>query len=183
MLRLILKLISMDCTTPSSGRPIPISTATDKEWKAYAIQQCSALLPHLQAFILERFGYKPSYIKTRLHSLFGTVTALTKQYDLYIRLFGGPDDFWPRERLVLARIIFLEERAGHGRALMSLLIELAPLLGYRYIGIESTNPNSSAFALRLGFTPDEHGHNWIADIETLKTGLGLDSTAVGQGRL
>lgn len=160
-------------STPAAVPP----TARDDEWRAFSHQQSAALLVHLHDFILERFSYKPRYIRTRLHSQFGTVTAFTKQYDLYLRLFGRPDEFWPRERLVLARITFLETRVGHGRALISRLVELAPLLGYRYIGIESTNPNSSAFAQRLGFTPDEPGRNWIADIGTLKGALGLYDTA------
>lgn len=152
---------------------MPLLSASDDEWRAYSYQQSPALLAHLLDFILDRFSYKPRYISARLHSQFGTVTAFTKQYDLYLRLFGRPDEFWPRERLVLARITFLETRAGHGRALVRRLVELAPLLGYRYIGIESTNHNSSAFAQRLGFTPDEQRQNWIASTDTLRGTLGL----------
>lgn len=167
----------MDFTTPDSHLPLPTRTATDKEWKAFAIQQCSALLPHLQAFILDRFDYKLRYVKSRLHTVLGTATASTKRCDIYLRMFGKPCDFWPRERLVLARIIFQEERAGHGRALLLRLVQLAPLLGYRYVGIESANPNSSAFAQCLGFTPCQHGRNWLADVDTLKKRLAPDTPA------
>lgn len=169
----------MDCTTPDSCLPLPTSMATDKEWKAFAIQQCSALLPHLQAFIIDRFDYKLRYVKPRLNTIFGTATARTKRYDIHLRMFCKPCDFWPRERLVLARIIFQEERVGHGSALLLRLVQLAPLLGYRYIGIESANPNSSAFAQRLGFTPCQHGRNWLADVDMLKKRLAPDAIARG----
>ena len=155
---------------------MPLLSASDDEWRAFSHQQSSALLVHLHDFIVERFCYKPRYIRTRLHSQFGTVTAFTKRYDLYVRLFGRPDGFWPRERLVVARIAFLEQRAGHGRALIRLLVERAPLLGYRYIGIESTNDNSSAFAKSLGFTPCPQGRDWLADIGTLKQRLDSHAT-------
>ncbi len=155
---------------------IPLHSACEDEWRAFSDQQSSALAGHLCDFILERFSYKPRYIRAHLHSQFGTVTAFTKRYDLYIRLFGRPDELWPRERLVLARITFLEQRAGHGRTLVNRLVELAPLLGYRYIGIESTNDNSSAFAKRLGFTSCPQGCNWLADIDTLKERLESHAT-------
>lgn len=104
-------------------------------------------------FILERFTYKPRYVQQRVWRTFGTVSALSTQFDIYIRMFVQPKSDWPRECLVLARIGFKKERAGHGRALVQRLVELAPKFGYRYLAIESANPNASAFAQRLDSAP------------------------------
>lgn len=152
--------------------PLPYADASDDVWQQFTIGRCAALLPHLNEYFLDRFSYKPKYVKQSLHSSFGTISAFTKQYDIYIRMFGRPDDFWPRERLVLARIGFKKQKAGHGRSLVTRLVELAPVLGYRHIGIECANANSSAFAERLGFTPYQQGRHWLAEVDTLRERLG-----------
>lgn len=161
----------MDIEYSQQLEPLPSADASDEVWKQFANQRCTALLPHLNEYILDRFSYKPRYVKQQLHSSFGTISALTRQYDIYIRMFGRPDDLWPRERLVLARIGFKEQKAGHGRSLVSRLVELAPAFGYRYIGIECANANSSAFAERLGFTSYQQGTHWLAEVDNLRERL------------
>lgn len=76
---------------------------------------------------------------------------LSTQFDISIRMFVKSNNYCPRECLVLARIGFTKERAGHGRALVQRLVELAPQFGYRYLAIESANANASTFAERLDF--------------------------------
>lgn len=150
--------------TPSSVPPLD---ASNEEWSSFAEQRCEELMPYLAGFILDRFIYKPQYVQRNLWRSFATVSAFTKKYGIYIRMFGRPDSFWPRECLVLARIGFKQQRAEHGRALVKLLVELAPKLGYRYIAIECANLNSSAFAERLGFTPYENRRHWIGAVDAI----------------
>lgn len=145
--------------------------ASDDEWYEYAEQCGDELIPHLENFILGRFSYKPRYVKQRLSRSGKTISAFTRQYDLYLRLFIRPEDFWPRECLVLARIMFSHQRAGHGSALVKRLLELAPEFGYRYLAIESANANASAFARRLGFTSYENGRHWVGSIEAIQNSL------------
>ena len=82
-----------------------------------------------------------------------------------------PNNYWPRECLVLARIGFTKERVGHGRALVQRLVELAPQFGYRYLAIESANANASAFAERLGFSPRDNGRHWIGAVDDVQKAL------------
>ena len=94
----------------------PPLEASDEKWRAFAEEQCEELKPHMAEFILERFTYKPRYVQQRVWRTFGTVSALSAQFD--ISMFVKPKSDWPRECIVLARIGFKKERAGHGRALM-----------------------------------------------------------------
>jgi GNAT superfamily N-acetyltransferase len=122
---------------------LPPTEATDEGWRAFAEERCEELKPHVAEFILERFTYKPMYVQQRVWRTFATVSALSLQFDIYIRMFVKPNDYWPRECLVLARIGFTKERVGHGRALVQRLVELAPQFGYRYLAIEAANANAS----------------------------------------
>lgn len=91
--------------------------ASDDDWKLYSYQSGEMLIPHLSNFLTERFSYKPRYVNQNIWRTGPTVSAFTRKYDLYLRLFLRPDDFWPRECLILARLMFKEQRAGHGRGL------------------------------------------------------------------
>ncbi len=149
---------------------LPSIDSSDDEWHEFAKQCCEDLAPHLARY-LARFAYKPRYIQQNLHRSFATVCARTKKYDLYVRMFIRPDDFWPRECLVLARIGFKEQRTGHGRALIELLVELAPTFGYRYLAIECANAKAGAFAERLGFTPYDNRRHWVGAVEAIQDAL------------
>lgn len=150
---------------------LPPTDASDEEWRAFAEERCEELKPHVAEFILERFTYKPRYVQQRVWRTFATVSALSLQFDIYIRMFVRPNDYWPRECLVLARIGFTKERVGHGRALVKRLVELAPQFGYRYLAIESANANASAFAERLGFSPRDNGRHWIGAVDDVQKAL------------
>ncbi|MDH4847959.1 GNAT family N-acetyltransferase [Pseudomonas sp. BN605] len=154
---------------------LPPAEASDDEWYDFAERRCEDLLPHIADLILDRFTYKPRYVQQQLWTSGDTVSARTKQYDIYLRLFTPPESFWPRECLVLARLGFKQQRAGHGRALVERLLKLAPEFGYRYLAIECANARSSAFAQRLGFTPYEDGRHWVGAIEAIQQAIHLQT--------
>ena len=66
---------------------LPAVDASDDEWHAFSAQRCDELIPYLAEFILDRFNYKARYVQQRLWRSFGTVSAFTRQYDLYFRMF------------------------------------------------------------------------------------------------
>jgi len=150
---------------------LPTADASDDEWREFAQARSEDLMPHLRAFILERFTYKPRYIHQRVWRSHATVSALSRQFDLYFRLFGRPDENCPRETLEIARIMFQQQRAGHGRALVERLVELALTLGYKHLLIESANAKASAFAERLGFAPFDNRRHWLGSVDAIRQAL------------
>lgn len=155
---------------------IPVEGASDDEWFEYAEQTCEALQLYLSDYLTERFAYKPRYVNQHLNRSFATISANTHKYDLYFRAFPRPHDYWPRESITIARIMFKERRAGHGRDLIKMLVKLAPEFGYRYLTIESANENSAAFAQRMGFTSYDDGRNWVGSIVDIQQSLAAHSS-------
>ncbi len=150
---------------------LPAADASDDEWFEFAQARSEDLLPHLREFILERFTYKPRYVQQKVWRSFATVSARSKRFDLYFRLFGRPDAYCPRETLVIARIMFEQQRVGHGRALVECLVELAPTFGYQHLLIECANAKASAFAERLSFTPFDSRRHWVGSVATIRQAL------------
>ncbi|MEH6415541.1 GNAT family N-acetyltransferase [Pseudomonas sp. CGJS7] len=150
---------------------LPAADASDHEWHEFAEARSEDLMSHLREFILERFIYKPRYIHQRVWRSSATVSALSRQFDLYFRLFGRPDENCPRETLEIARIMFKQQRVGHGRALVERLVELAPTVGYQHLLIECANAKASAFAERLGFTPFDNRRHWIGSVDAIRQAL------------
>jgi GNAT superfamily N-acetyltransferase len=155
---------------------LPDVDASDEDWFEFAEARSEDLIPYLRDFILERFTYKPRYVQQRVWRSFATISALSTQFDLYFRLFGRPDANCPRDTLVIARIGFKHRRAGHGRALIERLVELAPTFGYQHLLIESANAKASAFAERMGFTPYENRRNWMGSADAIRQALEQQST-------
>jgi len=150
---------------------VPKLGASDDEWHDYAEQSCEALKPYLASFLIERFAYKPRYVNQNLARSFSTISARTKKYDLYLRAFGRPNGFWPRECITLARLMFKEQRIGHGRDLLEMLVALAPEFGYKFLAIECANKNAAAFGQRMGFTSYENGQHWVGSISDVQQAL------------
>lgn len=150
---------------------IPLLNASDDEWHAHAQRTCEALAPHLADYLAAHFSYKPRYVKQSLNPSFSTISAFTLKYDLYFRAFPRPDEFWPRESITIARIMFKERRSGHGRALIEMLVNLAPEFGYKFLTIESANKNAAAFARQMGFTPFDKERHWIGSIPDIQRAL------------
>ena len=159
---------------------IPAHDASDDEWYEYGQKSCELLKPHLADFLTDRFSYKPRYVKQMLWRSGSTISAFTRKYDLYFRAFGRPQDFWPRECIILARLMFKEQRVGHGRDLVETFVKLAPEFGSQFLAIECANKNAAAFGKRMGFTPHEDGRHWvgsISDIQQALTSSSLDSSS------
>lgn len=150
---------------------IPVNGANDDEWYEYAQQSCRLLKPHLADFLMDRFSYKPRYVNRMLWRSGATISAFTMKYDLYFRAFGHPEGFWPRECIVLARLMFKQQRVGHGRDLIERLLKLAPEFGYKFLAIECANKNAAAFGERMGFTPYENGRHWVGSISDIEQAL------------
>lgn len=147
---------------------IPGMCATDEAWRASAERCCEELIPHLAKFIADRFSLKSTFVHRNLWRTYATVSARTTKYDIYLCMFKKPYVFWSRECLVLARIGFKEQRVGHGRALVELLVSLAPDLGYRFLVVEFANAYSAAFAEKLGFVPYENGLHWVGSVDAIR---------------
>jgi hypothetical protein len=104
---------------------LPAVDAIDEEWKAFSALRYEELIPHIRRFFLDRFSYRPRYVQQRVWKTLGTVSALSKQFDLYLRLFAKPEAVCPRDCLVIVRIGFMQRRAGNSRALVELALQLA----------------------------------------------------------
>lgn len=156
---------------------MPAIDASDEDWDDFTDARSEELVISLRDFIVERFLYKPRYVQQQVSSSFGTIAARTKKFDLYFRLFARPDHICPRDCLVIARIGFKQQRSGHGSALVSYLLELAPTIGYRHVAIECANANSAAFAERLGFSPFEKRRHWVGSIDAIRKALATRSLA------
>ena len=150
----------------------PELDASDELWKQYAKDSCFFLESRLGPFLREHFGYTERSVKRSLNvGLGSTVCAYARKYDLYLRLFPRPQGGWPRETIVLARILFREERKGHGRSLLSLLAGLTPEIGYHHIAIECANDNSRAFGKRFGLQTIDDGRNWLGTVSDVERAL------------
>ncbi|WP_342248110.1 GNAT family N-acetyltransferase [Pseudomonas sp. OTU2001] len=155
----------------------PAVDASDDDWDEFTDARSEELVSNLRDFIVERFAYKPRYVQQQVSSSFGTVSAKTKKFDLYFRLFANPDHICPRDCLIIARIGFKQQRAGHGSALVRYLLELAPTIGYGHVAIECANANSAAFAERLGFSPFENRRHWVGSVDAVREALLTESLA------
>ncbi|UCP11532.1 hypothetical protein K5R88_07830 [Pseudomonas sp. MM213] len=149
----------------------PSIDANDEDWNLYSYQSGEVLIPHLAEFLTERFSYNPRYVKQKIWRTGPTVSTYTSKYDLYFRLFLRPDDFCPRECLILARLMFKEQRAGHGRELLEMLVKLTPEFGYKFLAIECANKNAAAFGERMGFTSYENGRHWVGAVHDIQRAL------------
>jgi hypothetical protein len=104
--------------------------------------------------------------------------AQRKKYDIYLR-FGHT---WVSEEvksIVIARIGFEQQYAGHGTALLQTLAKIAHEYDYQFLAIESVNKNSEAFALKLGFRAHVIPKCYIISTTALINSLQERSTFAG----
>lgn len=99
-------------------------------------------------YLMKRFRYRRSLVYLTPDNI--VTTRRNSRADLYLRI-RRVESLFPPNCLIIARISFQEERIGNGSHFVRFLSEIALKYGYKYIGIESTNEKSKAFAEKLGF--------------------------------
>lgn len=118
----------------------------------------------LNHFLLSRLNYQDGCTI----SLSGTVCAYSGTVDLYLR-FPPKSGNWPTDTLVIARIGFQDQRAGHGTSLLQFFVELSSIYGYANIGIEETHRGDGIqnFVRKHGFRPLDNNRNWMSSVADL----------------
>ena len=117
----------------------------------------------IDTYLMERFKYLLSLVYLTPDNII--VTRRNKQIDLYLRI-RKVESIFPADCLIIARIGFSKERAGHGTHFVNFLTEIAVKNGFKYIGMEATNEKSNSFAEKLGFQSID-GSNYVASVENL----------------
>lgn len=114
-------------------------------------------------YLMERFKYRISLVYLTPDNI--VTTRENSRMDLYLRI-RKVESIFPPNCLIIARIGFSKERAGHGTHFVRFLTEIAVKHGFKHIGIESVNEKSSSFAKKLGFQSID-GSNYMASVEDL----------------
>ena len=117
----------------------------------------------IDIYLMKRFKYRLSLVSLTPDNI--VTTRRNSQIDLYLRI-RRVESLFPPDCLIIARISFKKERAGHGSHFVRFLAETALKYGFRHIGIESTNEKSRSFADKLGFHSID-GSNYVASVEKL----------------
>lgn len=102
----------------------------------------------IDVYLMKRFKYRLSLANLTPDNIIST--RRNSRVDLYLRI-RRIESLFPPDCLIIARINFNKERAGHGSNFVRFLSETALKYGYKHIGIESTNEKSRSFAEKLGF--------------------------------
>ncbi|WP_217550168.1 GNAT family N-acetyltransferase [Pantoea sp. GbtcB22] len=145
---------------------IPGDTSTIMIYK----EEAEAILGKVSEYLLEVYAYKQQgvYICDNLEAGQENfrIMAHRKRYDIYLR-FGRTWVCEDQKSIVIARIGFEKQHAGHGTALLLNLAVIAQKYDYKFLAIESVNANSEAFALKLGFDAHPLPKCYIISTEAL----------------
>jgi hypothetical protein len=117
----------------------------------------------IDMYLMERFKYRRSLVGLTPDNV--VTTHRNSRIDLYLRI-RRMESLFPPDCLIIARIGFSKERAGHGTHFVRFLAGIAVKYRFRYIGMESTNDKSRALADKLGFRSTD-GSNYAASVENL----------------
>lgn len=119
----------------------------------------------IDAYCGRRYRYKSRCA----HARHPTVDVRRAAVRLYLRFRVG--DSWPVGSVVIAVIEFQNRRRGHGRALLTKLVEMSSTYGYQNIEIEQTGSDVSiqAFVRKFGFTNSFDKKNWIVSVDQLRS--------------
>jgi len=117
----------------------------------------------IDSYLMKRFKYRLSLVYLTPDNII--VTRRNKRVDLYLRI-RRVESIFPPDCLIIARIGFQKERIGNGSHFVRFLSGIALKYGFKYIGIESVNDKSKAFAEKLGFYSID-GFNYAVSIENL----------------
>lgn len=102
----------------------------------------------IDTYLMKRFKYRVPLVYLTSDNV--VTTRRNSRIDLYLRIRKA-ESIFPPDCLIIARIGFRKERIGNGTHFVRFLSEIAVKYGYGYIGIESVNEKSRAFAEKLGF--------------------------------
>lgn len=117
----------------------------------------------IDSYLMKRFKYRLSLVYLTPDNI--VTTRRNSRIDLYLRI-RKVESLFPPDCLIIARISFRKERIGHGSHFVRLLAETALKYGFKYIGIESVNEKSRAFAEKLGFYSID-GSNYVVSVDKL----------------
>ena len=117
----------------------------------------------IDIYLMKRFKYRRPLVYLTTDNVI--TTRRNSRIDLYLRI-RRKESLFPSDCLIIARISFKKERIGHGTHFVRLLTEMAIKHGFKYIGIESVNHKSRAFAEKLGFCSIDD-FNYVATTDKL----------------
>ena len=117
----------------------------------------------IDRYLMERFKYSKPLVYLTVDNIIAT--RRNSRIDLYLRI-RRVKSLFPPDCLIIARLGFSKERAGHGSHFVRFLAEIALEHDFKYIGLESTNEKSASFARKLGFYSID-GSNYAVSIESL----------------
>lgn len=127
------------------------------------MNEYEAICQEIDNYLMERFKYRLSLLYLTPDNII--VCRQNSRVGLYLRI-RKVKSLFPPDCLIIARISFSKERAGHGKHFLRFLTEIAIKYGFKYIGIESVNEKSSSLAEKLGFQPID-GSNYVISIENI----------------
>jgi hypothetical protein len=129
-------------------------------------KQLEQICQEVNEYVMNRFKYKipPAYI-TSGTNIFMPPQA---QISIYLRFFHEQVyKLWPPKTIIIAQLGFKKARKGNGTHFLSFLKDIAMKYDYDYIGLESTNDNSSAFAEHFNFKDLGDKWNYLISIKEL----------------
>ena len=133
--------------------------------KLTAEQELVEFISALEVFLKQQFNYRTQVCQKGLGP---TVMASRHAVALYVRYKPAHFAVDFDRPIVITRMGFHKTRHGHGRALLSFLVEQAEKFGLGSVVLESTNEESSAFAQKFGFIKCSRiRRNWHVPIPVL----------------
>lgn len=117
----------------------------------------------IDSYLMNRFKYRRPLVHLTPDHIVST--RRNSRIDLYLRIRRVASLF-PPDCLIIARLGFSKERAGHGSHFLRFLAEIALKYGFKHVGLESTNHKSAFFARKLGFQSID-GSNYAVSVENL----------------
>ena len=134
------------------------------------MNEYEAMRQEIDNYLMKRFKYSASLVYLTPDSII--VCRRVSRVDLYLRI-RRVESIFPSDCLIIARIRFRKERIGHGTHFVCFLSEIAIKCGFKYIGIESVNEKSRAFAEKLGFCSID-GSNYVVSMKNLISYFSMD---------
>ena len=104
------------------------------------------------------------------------VCIRASRVDLYFRhSLKNPQTGFSETALVIARMAFKEQRAGHGRSLLQFLLKVQPEYGFQSLALEcASTPSIHEFARKFGFeeicNPGRQS-DYLATVESLSASV------------